>query len=225
MKFNSEFRTTFWFPALSCLLSKEAIWKWQVARWRRGSDDDKYLMRSSLNNSSRLEWIIEIMAMNHGEGPDLISLYRNSQDYSCTPLLKKKLLTCFIVFRQRKSCLTICTTRSHRSYGKILPRKSFVLNSITLNSISRQWLRRPCTIFLWILKMRPCHWMTFLLANVTYIRVLLFWNMGYVTCVLHKDQMRLYLTNILCGLRLLWKLRKSFFTWLNPSLKQLRKIL
>ena len=119
MKFNSEFRTTFWFPALSCLLSKEAIWKWQVARWRRGSDDDKYLMRSSLNNSSRLEWIIEMMAMNHEEGPDLISLYRNSRDYySCTqPLWKTKTLDMFfIIFRQRKSYLTICTARTHQAY-------------------------------------------------------------------------------------------------------------
>ena len=110
-----EFRTAFWFSVLSCLLSKEAIWKWQVARWRRGSDDDKYLMRSSLNNSSRLEWIIEMMAMNHEEGPDLISLYRNSRDYSCTRLLWKKTLDVFYHF---------FISRTHRAYGKIPLRKS-----------------------------------------------------------------------------------------------------
>ena len=165
MKFNSEFRTTFWFPALSRVLSKEAIWKWQVARWRRGSDDDKYLMWSSLNNSSRLEWIIEMMAMNHVEGPDLISLYRNSRDYSCTQLLWKKLLTCFI---KEVLLLTICTTRTHRAYGKILLRKSlsgkieggliifmqlenrYVLNGIWLNSITKQdhqWWRYHRRLF------------------------------------------------------------------------------
>ena len=162
MKFNSEFRTTFWFPALSCLLSKEAIWKWQVARWRRGSDDDKYLMRSSLNNSSRLEWIIEMMAMNHGEGPDLISLYRNSRDYSCTPFLwKKKLLTCFIIFRQRRSYLTISVPRTHSAYGKILSRKGLsgvidgrlilfmkLKNLYISNSMSEQWQKCTGTMFL-----------------------------------------------------------------------------
>ena len=45
-----------------------------------GSDEDKYLMRSCLNNSNGLEWIIEIMVMNNWKGPDLISLHRNSQD-------------------------------------------------------------------------------------------------------------------------------------------------
>ena len=64
-----------------------------------------------------------MMAMNHEEGPDLISLYRNSRDYSCTQLLWKKLLTCFI---KEVLLLTICTTRSHRAYGKILPRKSLL---------------------------------------------------------------------------------------------------
>ena len=56
-----------------------------------------------------------MMAMNHVEGPDLISLYRNSRDYSCTRLLWKKTLDVFYHF---------FISRTHRAYGKILLRKS-----------------------------------------------------------------------------------------------------
>ena len=198
---------------LSCLLSKEAIWKWQVARWRRGSDDDKYLMRSSLNNSSRLEWIIEMMAMNHEEGPDLISLSRNSRDYSCTRLLWKKLLMCFIFF------FSFFISRTHRAYGKILLRKSlsgkieegliifmqlqnrYVLNGIWLNSITKKWLRR---------------------AHMHYISV----NTQNETLPLPGW---LALTIILCCVTFLdyygsWG-NPLFFRWVNRCFKQLRKIL
>ena len=39
-----------------------------------------------------------MMAMNHEEGPDLISLYRNSRDYSCARLQWKKSLDVFYLF-------------------------------------------------------------------------------------------------------------------------------
>ena len=76
----------------------------------------------------------------------------------------------------------------------------YVLNGIILNSITKKWLRRAHMhiIFLWILKMSPCHW---------------------VTCLDNYP--------VLCDLlRLLWKLRESFFCrWVNRCFKQLRKIL
>ena len=199
---------------LSCLLSKEAIWKWQVARWRRGSDDDKYLMRSSLNNSSRLEWIIEMMAMNHEEGPDLISLYRNSRDYSCTRLLWKKNSWCVLSFfffiflsveligHMGKSFWERVSQEWLKGYWLYLCTSKIIVYWMVL-----YWIVSPknglgariCIIFLWILKMRPYQW---------------------VTCLDNYP--------VLCDLlRLLWKLRESFFfcRWVNRCFKQLRKIL